>query len=215
MLDRVLDFYRAKITEHGPTALGVGWNDEERQVIMFDQILKICSSPRSGTRDTNFSLLDYGCGYGALLKYLLANSWAIDRYIGFDLLPEMTAAGKEMFRAQAQVAEFIDDRSLLAPADYVVCTGMLNVKENADNLAWQSHVVEALEHMWSLARKGMAFNSLTSYSEPEKMRGDLYYADPCFLFDYCKRHFSRHVALLHDYGLWEFTIHVRRDEIAK
>ena len=51
---------------------------------------------------------------------------------------------------------------------------------------------------------------VTSYSDPEFMRPDLYYADPRFLFDYCKRKLSRHVALLHDYGLYEFTVLVRQ-----
>jgi hypothetical protein len=31
------------------------------------------------------------------------------------------------------------------------------------------------------------------------------------IFDICKRKFSRNVALLHDYGLYEFTILVRKD----
>jgi hypothetical protein len=48
------------------------------------------------------------------------------------------------------------------------------------------------------------------YSDPERMRAHLYYADPCRLFDHCKRRYSRHVALLHDYGLYEFTILVRK-----
>ena len=52
---------------------------------------------------------------------------------------------------------------------------------------------------------------LTSYSDPDRMRPDLYYGDPCRLFDHCKRRYSRHVALLHDYGLYEFTILVRLD----
>jgi SAM-dependent methyltransferase len=214
LLDEVLDFYRAKLTEHGPKALGVGWNGEDRQVIMFDQILKVCASPRSGIRDKDFTLLDYGCGYGALFGHLLANSWSFQRYVGFDLLPEMTAAGTARFQAHSEIAEFVSDAAKLMPADYVVCTGALNVKQNADPSAWQAHVIEVLRQMWALARKGIAFNSLTSYSEPEKMRADLYYADPCFFFDYCKRHFSRQVALLHDYGLWEFTILVRREEVA-
>jgi hypothetical protein len=58
--------------------------------------------------------------------------------------------------------------------------------------------------------KGFAFNALTSYSDPERMKNTLYYADPCRLFDLCKREFSRDVALLHDYGLYEFTILVRK-----
>ena len=43
------------------------------------------------------------------------------------------------------------------------------------------------------------------------MRPYLYYADPLFLFDYCKKKYSKSVALLHDYGLYEFTILVRKD----
>ena len=38
----------------------------------------------------------------------------------------------------------------------------------------------------------------------------LYYADPCALFDYCKRNFSRNVALLHDYKIYDFTLIVRK-----
>jgi len=60
------------------------------------------------------------------------------------------------------------------------------------------------------SRSGFAFNCLTSYSDADKMRDYFYYADPLELFDYCKRRYSRHVALLHDYGLYEFTILVRR-----
>ena len=63
------------------------------------------------------------------------------------------------------------------------------------------------------ARRGFAFNMLTSYSDPERMRDDLYYADPCALLRLCKRELSRHVALLHDYGLWEFTIVVRQGAV--
>ena len=32
-----------------------------------------------------------------------------------------------------------------------------------------------------------------------------------FFFDFCKRNFSRNVALLHDYGLYDFTIIVRKN----
>jgi len=42
-------------------------------------------------------------------------------------------------------------------------------------------------------------------------RPDLYFGDPLLYFDFCKRNFSRNVALLHDYGLYDFTILVRKD----
>jgi hypothetical protein len=67
-----------------------------------------------------------------------------------------------------------------------------------------------LDNIDRLSRRGFSSNFLTKYSDEDKMRNDLYYADPLFLFDYCKRKFSRNVALLHDYGLYDFTILVRK-----
>jgi hypothetical protein len=75
---------------------------------------------------------------------------------------------------------------------------------------WGEHVLQMLDRLWSLSTRGLAFNSLTSYSDAEKKRPELDYPDPRFLFDYCKTHFSRQVALLHDYGVYEFTMLVRR-----
>jgi hypothetical protein len=60
------------------------------------------------------------------------------------------------------------------------------------------------------SRLGFAFNCLTSYSDSDKLRDHLYYANPNELFDFCKRQYSRNIALLHDYDLYEFTILVRK-----
>lgn len=64
VLDEVRRYYSEKIVEHGPTAKGVDWNDEASQELRFDQLLKLCETARP------FSLNDYGCGYGALARYL-------------------------------------------------------------------------------------------------------------------------------------------------
>jgi SAM-dependent methyltransferase len=211
MLDEVLTYYRQKLAEHGPTIRGLDWSNQDRQRLVFEQITKICCSPRSGARDCGFSLIDYGCGLGSLLGYLMENSWHCEKYVGFDLLPDMLAAGKKSY-VDLKMAEFTDQEDSLEPADYVVASGLITVKADAQFSAWQNYVLEKIQRMWSLAKKGLAFNSLTKYSDPPKMQDHLYYADPCFLFDYCKTNLSRNVALLHDYGLYEFTILVRRDE---
>ena len=61
-------------------------------------------------------------------------------------------------------------------------------------------------------RRGFAFNCLTAYANLALIRNDLFYADPAAYFDLCKRRYSREVALLHEYGLYEFTITVRKAE---
>ena len=72
-------------------------------------------------------------------------------------------------------------------------------------------MVDALSQMNLLSSRGFASTFLTKYSDADRMLDHLYYADPLFLFDYCKRNFSKNVALLHDYTLYDFTILVRKD----
>ncbi len=67
-----------------------------------------------------------------------------------------------------------------------------------------------LHKMNRLSARGFSVNFLTKYSDADHMRPHLYYADPCYLFDYCKRNFSRNVALLHDYEVYDFTLIVRK-----
>jgi len=76
------------------------------------------------------------------------------------------------------------------------------------DIQWLPYILSTLDVMNKKSRLGFAFNMLTKYSDPGYMKKKLYYADPCFIFDYCKRNYSRNVALLHDYDLYEFTIRV-------
>jgi hypothetical protein len=95
-------------------------------------------------------------------------------------------------------------------ADYGVASGIFNVRLSHEDSEWLDYIESMLEVLDRTSRLGFAFNCLTSYSDRDKMRDDLYYADPRRLFDLCKRRYSRDVALLHDYGLYEFTLLVRK-----
>ena len=103
-----------------------------------------------------------------------------------------------------------DGRSLDA-ADYTVASGIFNVKQQTGNGAWRDYMLQTLWKIADLSKKGFAFNVLTKYSDLEFRRKDLFYADPLFLFDYCKTKFSKYVSVLHDYPLYEFTILVKKE----
>ena len=201
ILDDVAEYYTDRVRTHGATAAGVDWNSTESQSLRFDQLLKVCGPA------TRFSINDYGCGYGALLKYLDALGLVCD-YRGFDISPEMIARARQLHQ-QSNDCEFFSDESRLRPAAYTVASGIFNVKLRASDDEWQAYMIHTVRRMADLSSKGFAFNVLSSYSDPERRRRDLHYADPSFWFDYCKRNFSRFVALLHDYPLYEFTILVR------
>jgi len=179
----------------------VDWNGADSQRTRFRQLLKIREHGGPGT------LLDYGCGYGALLAFLRDGGDPV-RYVGYDLSPEMVAAADRLHRDDPG-SRFTTERDSLAPADYAVASGVFSVKQAVPEEDWWRHVVATLADLAALSRRGFAFNMLTSYSDPPRMRPDLFYADPCRVFDHCKRTYSREVALLHDYGLYEFTVLVR------
>jgi hypothetical protein len=63
--------------------------------------------------------------------------------------------------------------------------------------------------MAAMSARGFGFNLLTSYSDVDRKRPDLFYAEPETVFRHCVHRFSRFVALSHDYPLYEFTVLVR------
>jgi SAM-dependent methyltransferase len=205
VLGPVERYYSAKVGEHGAVPAGVDWNGAESQELRFRELLRIC--PPNGP----FSINDIGCGYGALVRVLRAQSQEFV-YRGFDISPAMVAQARETL-GETDRWSFTDRQDELVPVDYSVASGIFNVKLDAKDDDWGRYVSETLDRLDSLSTRGFSFNMLTSYSDPDRMRSDLYYANPGDVFDQCKQRYSRHVALLHDYGLWEFTVLVRKDPL--
>lgn len=202
ILSDVAGYYGGRLAEHGPTARGVDWRDEASQAARFDALLKLVADPDA-------SLLDLGCGYGALLPHARARGFR-GAYLGTDVSDAMVEAARGLHGADT-AARFEPGQFPAEPVDYAVASGIFNVRLRHDTAAWHAYMEETVEAMDRAARRGFAFNCLTSYSDAEKMRADLHYADPLAWFDRCKRRYARQVALLHDYGLWEWTLIVRKD----
>jgi SAM-dependent methyltransferase len=202
LLEEVAIYYSDKLSRYGQTPQGVDWNGEESQRLRFVQLCGII-----GTTEP-FSINDLGCGYGALCDFL-ASSWEACFYTGVDVSEEMVRAAEQRYLDRVQV-RFIHAAEPDRVADYGVASGIFNVRLGRSDEQWLAHLEATLDVLDRTSRRGFAFNCLTSYSDADKMRDYLYYADPCRLFDLCKRRYSRNVALLHDYGLYEFTILVRK-----
>jgi hypothetical protein len=203
LLTDVAGYYSDKLAEHGDSPRGVDWNSEESQVLRFTQLTKLIDDPTP-----SFSINDLGCGCGAMFDYL--DSQQLDfSYTGVDVSSDMVNAA-ELRRNCNTNARFIVSSEPDQVADYGVASGIFNVRLGFADTDWFAHVKVTLDILDRTSRRGFAFNCLTSYSDADMMKDYLYYADPCVLFDLCKRSYSRHIALLHDYGLYEFTVLVRK-----
>jgi SAM-dependent methyltransferase len=202
LLAHVKDYYEEKLRTHGASARGVDWSSEESQELRFRELA------RAFPAEAAVSVLDYGCGYGALLGYLRNRQPGV-RYQGYDISDAMVSEARRRWEKTVD-ATFTDRADGLKPADYVLASGIFNVKLEATDDDWRTFMLDTIGRLWDLALHGVAFNVLSLYSDPPRRRPDLYYADPLAVFDHCKRRLSPRVSLLHDYPLYEFTIVVRK-----
>ena len=200
VIDQVCRYYEGKLATHGATPAGVDWSSEQSQIVRFEQFMGIMG-------DTAASVADYGCGYGACLDFLRSRGHA-GSYVGFDAAPAMIEAAAALHAADRN-ARFVSRRADLVPCDVTVASGIFNVRLSTPVDEWDQYMKATIHDLASVSRRGFAFNVLTSYSDADKQRADLFYADPRDVFDFCQRLWPRRVALLHDYGLYEFTVRVQ------
>lgn len=202
LIDDVARYYSGKLAEHGVSPRGVDWNGEESQILRFHQLCRVIEGAG------HFSVNDLGCGYGALLDYM-DTRYSDFKYHGFDIAGDMLDAARKGHPAHPH-ARFVQSAEPDLATDYSVASGIFNVRLQHSDAEWLAYIEATLDSLDRASRKGFSFNCLTRYSDEDRKRKDLYYADPCGLFDLCKRKYARNVALYHDYGLYEFTIVVRK-----
>lgn len=201
MIERLNTYYRTNLASHGAGAKGVGWKNEEAQQVRFDQLQKVIYTE-------NYSVNDAGCGVGDLVSSLRRAHENVS-YRGYDLMPEMIEGAKAKFpEEQFFLVKTLEEMQV---ADYSMASGILNLRFDYTEVKWKEYILETISILNQKSRLGFSFNALTKYSDVEFMKPELYYSDPLWLFDYCKIHFAKNVALLHDYSQYDFTILVKKN----
>ncbi len=204
ILQKTDDYFSDKLQKFGATPNGVDWNSIEAQELRFIQLAKIFGN------DDTFSICDYGCGFGNFFDYLNKTQPIRNvQYFGIDVSEAMIKKAEELHGSNEN-AHFRCGHELNETYDYVIASGIFNILGAETRDLWKEYMLETIEAFHRHSCKGFAFNCLTKYSDADKMKDYLYYADPLFLFDYVKRNFAKNVALLHDYRLYDFTILVRK-----
>ena len=185
-------------------AVRVGWRDKVAQHRRFAVLAGVITH----AKNAHFSVADIGCGLGDFSTFLDAAGYTDFAYVGYDRATAMVEDASTMYptRKFSQIGKASD----IEPADYCVASGIFSGKFDIGQTEWTNYIFATLGAMNARSKLGFAFNALTKYSDAHLMKSELYYADPCLLFDHCKTHFSRNVALLHDYDEYDFTIIVRK-----
>ena len=197
-LRSVAKLYEDSLEQHGVKPLGVGWRDEVSHRLRFEKLAAVIE------RGDAVSINDLGCGYGAFHDFLGTVGVEVSLFRGYDVSEMMLREARERVPA----GEFHCASLLDANADYSFASGIFNVRLQESEDVWLSHVERTLDNLFEFSERGFAFNLLSTYVDYREPH--LFYGDPLYFFDRCKRRYSRRVSLLHDYPLFEWTITVRK-----
>lgn len=202
IIERLKNHFDERVVKYGAGLQSVDWKSRAAQYNRFRELLKLVDVSKP------FSILDYGCGSGELARFLNA-AGADFQYFGFDVAPQMIEAARKEYAASKNCL-FSTRLEDLPKADYTAASGVFSMRFARSDEEWREYMKAKIFEFDALSYKGFAFNALTSYSDVERRREDLFYADPLYWFDFCKRNVSRFVSLLHDYPEYDFTIIVRK-----
>jgi len=196
--EEIIRRYTERFERHGGTVRALGSGSDEHQSLRYKVIAEIADL--GGQR-----VLDVGCGYGGFLDYGRHYGQPMI-YTGADIVPALLEEGKKRHPS----ARFVEMDILDAPDelefDYVVSSqGFNNRLKHSDN--WKV-VQEVLKRCFKIAKKGVAFDMMSTYVD---FREDhLYYFDPSEVFRFCKT-LTKRVTLRHDYRLFEFCVYLFPD----
>jgi SAM-dependent methyltransferase len=194
----IIDRYRERLQEHGPTLAALGVASAERMRLRHEVV--------AGVGDLRgASVLDVGCGFGDFYRECYKRI-PTPEYTGIDMVEELIDEAKKRYRGARFIVGDFFTHDFGRSFDYVACDGVFNNRyRHCSNIAV---VHRAIDRAYALATKGVAFSFMSRYVD---FREDyLYYYDPLDIFDFCKT-LTKRVTLRHDYPLFEFTVYLYPD----
>jgi len=206
-------YYLSKFLIHGISPKALSWNDTSSQYLRFNYLSQLFKYEIN----SNFSVHEVGCGLGHYYNYLRESLIVCD-YSGSDIVPQfINYCQKNIpnspFYLQSIVDNFENLKKTIGGRDYYILSGTFNTKDNNSINHWEKFVYAGIANMFSLSKKGVAFNFLTSHSD--YFDNKLYYANPTKIFSWCTKNLSRFINISHDQPLYEFTVYVYKDKYIK
>ena len=209
------NYYARTFEQHGATAKGVDWGDEQELLVRYDKMLAVMQKDFMAPIE-KASVLDVGCGWGGQLRR--ANFLNIPlQYSGIDVVNEMILHG----RAEFPDSEFIhgDVFELLEvdAYDFVICNAILTQKLSITNIEMEKFSRKLILKMYDLCRHGIAFNMMSTRVNYNV--ANLYYQNPSEMLSWLLSDVSPRVRFDHGYSslasgkgkFYDFTVYVYKD----
>lgn len=168
-IESMIESYKMRFNKYGYSPMALGW-DKGKQNIRFKVLTSFFDLE-------NKSILDLGCGFGDLNKYIRANITKNYSYTGIDVVPEFIMQAKQMKSSDDNSVFILGDfiaTNLSKKFDIVIGSGVFN--HRFSHLNNSEFIKKAFEKSYECAREGVAFDFLTNKVDYELEHA--YYSNP-------------------------------------
>jgi SAM-dependent methyltransferase len=202
---KIIAHYEDCLDKHGDTHLGVDWPNPTDALIRYQVMLDIIREKML----SRVSLLDFGCGAAHLYAYILANNLSYIEYSGLDLSEKFINLARQKYPGIKYYCLDILQSSVRLPEfDYIVFNGVFTEKRELSHDEMWEYFKQVILKTSKLARRGIAFNLMSSHVDWE--RDDLFHVPMDKLAAFLVQEVSRDFVIRNDYRLYEYTTYVYR-----
>jgi SAM-dependent methyltransferase len=193
-IDPVISHYNRCAQHVEDDARAMGWSSAFNQKLRFDVINHMVDLD-------DCSILDVGCGDGALFHYLKNNNMSTE-YKGIDVSPNMIQRAQARYPGiSVRECNFFN---YTGEHDVVVCSGGLSMGGGDDPLVFLD---KALNYLMNLSHDHVIINLLSDHAE--KKDPMFHYYSPQDVMALCFKK-TPYVTMNHGYLPHDFTVHLVR-----
>jgi cyclopropane fatty-acyl-phospholipid synthase-like methyltransferase len=197
--------YNNRLIEFGETEKALGWGDKGRSKLRYKVLCEHLDIEGS-------TVLDFGCGFGDLYKYIAENITKNFTYLGIDINENLLDVAKKryskgnmnvsFFHVNTDLASFLKKESL--EVDYIVSSGIFNfkLKDNKD------FITSTLDSFFEISRKGFATNYMSDQVD-FKAESNFHSSPGATLALHYK--YSNNIIFKNNYMPFEFTVVLNKD----
>lgn len=202
--NEIVNHYTQCFEKYGATHKGIDWPDSSDLEKRYGVMLEVARN-----HENSFSLLDIGCGYGNIIKFISDNKIILSDYMGLDLSEKMILEARKLFpQYKFEYRDIIKNPLGKEIYDFSIMNGVLTEKLNLTFEEMFDFAKKIIKSAFYSTKIGLAFNVMSKNVDWE--REDLFHLSIDELTRFLTKEVSRNFVIRNDYGLYEYTCYVYR-----
>jgi SAM-dependent methyltransferase len=202
---KIIEHYENCLKAHGDTHLGVDWPNYEDAITRYQVMLDVIRD-----KDTQVTVLDFGCGTSHLYQFILENKHGNITYSGLDISKSYIDISQKKYPENTYYnLDILKETNTISNFDYIICNGVFTEKRELSFDAMWHYFKDMITIIFNKSNKGIAFNVMSKAVDWE--RWDLFHLPTDLLIDFMIKDLSRNFIIRNDYGLYEYTVYLYKE----